>query len=78
MRAEVWDVALEKVRAAVADSGAVPIVREVRRDYDPTGIAHTMHRIAANTDWARRSSAKARPLYSSATSPDQTDAATRR
>jgi len=57
-------VALEKARTAEADSGAVPIVREVQRDYDPTGIAHTIHRITANTGWAHRSSAKALFLLS--------------
>jgi hypothetical protein len=53
------DVALKKARAAAADSSAVLIVREVQRDYDPTGMAHAIHRITVNTGWVRRSSAKA-------------------
>jgi hypothetical protein len=56
-------VALRKARAAAADSSAVLIVREVQRDYYPTGMAHAIHRITANTGGVRRSSAKAPCLY---------------
>ena len=53
-------MALEKTRPAAADSGAVPVVRKAqRRSFDPTGMADATHRIAANTGWAHRSSAKA-------------------
>jgi hypothetical protein len=53
-------VAPTKSKTAAADSGAVPVVREAqRRSPTVTEIDHTIHRITANTGWARRSSAKA-------------------
>ena len=73
-------MAPEKARRGAADSGAVPIVRKAqRRSLAPTGLAHATHRIAANTGWAHRSSAKAAPFvhYSSTASPRQTNAAAR-
>ena len=53
-------MALEKAGRGAADSRAVPIVRKAqRRSLAPTGLTHATHRIAANTGWAHRSSAKA-------------------
>jgi hypothetical protein len=59
MRTEALAVAPKKARTAVADSGAVLVIREAQRQFVPTGMTHETHRIAANTGWAHRSPAKA-------------------
>ena len=56
-------MASKKAETAKVDSGAVPVVRKAkRRSLTPTGMAHVMHRITANTGWAHRSSAKVAAL----------------